>query len=41
MSLYNMNFYDNKMPKENELYTFLFVILLDYIQIKNIIYKYF
>ena len=44
ISLYNINFYDNKMPKENELYTFLFVVLLDYIlliQIKNIIYKYF
>ena len=29
INLYNVNFYYNKMPKENEFYTCLFVILLD------------
>ena len=35
VSLYNINFYGNKMPKENECYTCLCVILLDSIFVNS------
>ena len=35
INLYNMNFYDNKMPKGNERYTCLSVVLLDSIFINS------
>ena len=44
INLYNANFYGNKVPRENECYKWLSVILLDSIidvYKKNIIHKYF